>query len=195
MRISILLILFCLCALFSVKALAQQDTSKHEKLNMLDDSTALKMLPELNVEYNKEKMTRRQYRRYTRLVRYVKTTYPYAKMTAKLVAEVNDTLHLITDKKEQKRYVKRREKELFKEFEKPMRKMTITQGLILMKLIDRECQQTSYELVKFYRGSFTALFWQGIARFFGTNLKVEYDGKGKDRNIEHIVQLIDKGLI
>ena len=186
-----LIVFFCCSAHF----VSGQEPVVSEKLTLLNDSTALKMLPELSVRKRKAPMSKRQYRRYTRLVRYVKTTYPYAKMTAQLVAEVNDTLRFIEGEKEKKRYIKKRERELFKDFEKPMRNMTIMQGLILMKLIDRECQQTSYDLVKFYRGTFSAFFWQSIARFFGTNLKVEYDGTGADSNIEEIVLLIQEGRL
>ena len=73
--------------------------------------------------------------------------------------------------------------------------MTITQGRLLIKLIDRETQNTSYALIKDYRGKLSAAFWQGIARIFGTNLKEEYDPNGDDALIESIVQEIDAGRL
>jgi len=76
-----------------------------------------------------------------------------------------------------------------------MRQMTITQGKILIKLIDRETQNTGFELIKDHRGSVSAVFWQGIARIFGTNLKVEYDAEGKDYLIEKVIYEIEHGRI
>jgi hypothetical protein len=73
--------------------------------------------------------------------------------------------------------------------------MTITQGRLLIKLIDRETQNTSYVLIKDYRGKLSAAFWQGIARIFGTNLKSEYDPEGEDALIESIIQEIDAGRL
>ena len=73
--------------------------------------------------------------------------------------------------------------------------MTISQGRILIKLIDRETRNTSYTLIRDYRGKFSAAFWQGIARFFGTNLKEEYDPYGEDALIEAIIKEIDAGRL
>jgi len=76
-----------------------------------------------------------------------------------------------------------------------MRRMTITQGRLLIKLIDRETQNTSYELIRQYRGGLSAAFWQGVARIFGTNLKEEYDPYGEDALIELIIINIEAGLL
>ena len=91
--------------------------------------------------------------------------------------------------------MKKVEKDVFAEYEDDMRDMTITQGRLLIKLIDRETQNTSYTLIKDYRGKFSAAFWQGIARIFGTNLKEEYDPYGDDVLIESIIQEIDAGRL
>jgi hypothetical protein len=80
-------------------------------------------------------------------------------------------------------------------FEGELTKLTITQGRILIKLIDRETQHTSYDLVKDLRGSFEAVFWQTLARLFGSNLKSTYDANGEDQMIEEIIMLIDYGMI
>ena len=89
--------------------------------------------------------------------------------------------------------MKQVEKELLDEYEDDLKKLTITQGRILIKLVDRETGATSYELVKELRGSFSAFFWQAFARIFGSTLKAEYDPYGEDRLIEEIVLLIDNG--
>src|SRR5258705_13410403 len=82
---------------------------------------------------------------------------------------------------ERKLYMKKAEKEIVKQFEGDMRQLTLNQGKILIKLIDRETGSTSYNLVKELRGSFSAWMWQSLAVFFGANLKSEYDAKGDDR--------------
>ena len=66
---------------------------------------------------------------------------------------------------------------------------------MLIKLIDRECQQNSYDLIRIYRGGFTAFFWQGIAYLFGANLKTEYDPEGEDRSIEQVIRLVKAGQL
>ncbi len=109
--------------------------------------------------------------------------------------EVNEELNNIPDEKDRKQYIKSVEKDVFSEYEDDMRQMTITQGRLLIKLIDRETQITSYELIREYRGKISAGFWQGIARIFGTNLKAEYDAYGEDLLIELIITEIDAGRI
>jgi hypothetical protein len=95
--------------------------------------------------------------------------------------------------KERKDYMRSVEKDVFAKYEGDMRDMTMTQGRLLIKLIDRETQNTSYTLIKDYRGKFAAAFWQGIARIFGTNLKEEYDPYGDDALIESIIIEIEAG--
>jgi hypothetical protein len=97
--------------------------------------------------------------------------------------------------KERREYLKKVEKDVFAEYEGDIRDMTITQGRLLIKLIDRETQNTSYVLIKDYRGKFAAAFWQGIARLFGTNLKEEYDPNGEDSLIESIIIEIEAGRL
>jgi len=102
---------------------------------------------------------------------------------------------MISDEKERKNYIKDVEKDVFGEYEDDMKDMTLTQGKLLIKLIDRETYNTSYELIRQYRGAISAAFWQGIARIFGTNLKAEYDPFGDDILIELIIQDIQSGLL
>jgi hypothetical protein len=136
-----------------------------------------------------------QYRKYERLIYNIKRAYPYAMMVRLRLDKVNQDLSEITDEKERRKYIRDFEKEVFNEYEDDMREMTITQGRLLIKLIDRETQNTSYDLIKQYRGGLTAAFWQGIARIFGTNLKDEYDPYGQDVLIELIVQDIETGRL
>jgi hypothetical protein len=132
-------------------------------------------------------------RKYKKLVRDVKKAYPYAKIAGQRIKEYND---LIADKKnrERKKLMKEAERNLKVEFKKDLENLTVSQGKILMKLIDRETGNSSYDLVKEYRGKITAFFWQSFAVIYDDdlNMKVRYDKEGDDRLIEEIIQMIDR---
>jgi hypothetical protein len=134
-------------------------------------------------------------RRYRRLIHNVKKAYPYAQIAGIQLKELDE--HLLTLKSEKARdaYLKMQEKEIMDQFAADVKRLTITQGIILVKLIDRETGRTSYEVIKELKGGFTAFFWQGVARVFGNNLKLQYDPYGSDRIIEDIVQGIEAGFI
>jgi hypothetical protein len=134
-------------------------------------------------------------RRYDRLVYNLKTVYPYALIVRQRLSEVNEDLARMTTDRERRRYIKDVEKNVVGEYEDDARNMTITQGRLLIKLIDRETQNTSYELIRLYRGGLNAAFWQGVARIFGTNLKEQYDPYGDDVVIELIIQDIEAGRL
>jgi len=158
------------------------------------------LLPEIEIKevtvYANPRFERKKdFRKYQRLVYNLKKTYPYAVLVRKRLAEVNEAMKHLDTEKERKEYMKKVEKSVFAEYEGDMRNMTITQGRLLIKLIDRETQNTSYVLIKDYRGKLSAAFWQGIARIFGTNLKSEYDPEGEDALIESIIQEIDAGRL
>jgi hypothetical protein len=101
----------------------------------------------------------------------------------------------IESEKKRKQYIKRMEKEIKNEFKDDIKNMTINQGRLLLKLIDRETGNTSYALLDELKGSFTAAFWQTVARIFGHNLKAEYEPNGRDYLIERIVVLIEHNQI
>jgi len=132
---------------------------------------------------------------YTRLARNVKITLPYARIAGEKLYQINSDLKKIKSDKDRKKYLKEAEKNLFAEFEAPLKSLTFSQGKVLIKLIDRETGNTGYELIKQYRGSVSAFFWQGIARIFGANLKDVYKPDNEDAMIEHIIKMIDAGLI
>jgi len=138
---------------------------------------------------------RNEYRKYERLILNLKRVYPYALVVRRKLEEVNRDLQNISGERERKEYLKDIEKDVFAEYEDDMRKMTITQGRLLIKLIDRETQNTSYTLIREYRGKLSAAFWQGIARIFGTNLKEEYDPYGEDALIESIIREVEAGRL
>ncbi len=136
---------------------------------------------------------RRHAKRSDRLTRYVQKVYPYAVITSKLLDEYDHDLAGISSQRDRELYLKLAETELRAEFEGDLKEMTMTQGRILVKLIDRETGHTSYELVKQLRGSFQAWMWQGLAKLFGQDLKGEYDPEGDDKVVESIVRRIENG--
>lgn len=138
---------------------------------------------------------RNEYRKYERLIYNIKRVYPYALFVRIRLNQINEEMKNITNEKARKDYIKNIEKDMFAEYEDDILNMTITQGRLFIKLIDRETQNTSYSLIREYRGKLTAVFWQGIARIFGTNLKEEYDAYGEDALIESIIIEIDAGRL
>ncbi len=195
MRIIVGIVLLFAASVRGGGVVQQQDTLPSYVLG--GDTFLVKELAEIDVVAKPRTAFRngRERRYYGRLLRDVKKTLPYAKIAAAVMVEVNDSLQSLTTKKEQNAFIKEKEEQLFAEYEPILRKMTIRQGRMLIKLIDRECQITSYEVVRIYRGGFSAFFWQGIARIFGTNLKSRYDPAGEDALVEEVVLLIEAGAV
>lgn len=138
---------------------------------------------------------KKEQQKYNKLVRDVKKTLPYAKMVYETLIETYEYMQTLTTEKERQEHLKRMEKELFKEYKPELKKLTFSQGKLLIKLIDRECNQSSYNLLKAYLGSFRAGFWNFFAGIFGASLKSEYDPKGKDAMTERVVTLVENGLL
>ena len=138
---------------------------------------------------------KKQEQYFWRTVRDVKKTLPYAKLVASELNMVNMKLVDIKSDRERKKYLNAYEKDLFKKHEADLKKMTINQGRLLMKLIDRECERTSYDLIKNYRGGVSAFFWQGVARVFGSNLKTGYDSQKDDKVLERVILLVEAGQL
>jgi len=142
------------------------------------------------------KMSDRKLEKYkeewNRLRNAVYVTYPYARTAGRLMNDINTQLQNIPDKSEKKKYIKSREKELKDQFSDPLSNLSVYQGKVLMKLINRQTGNNCYAIVKEYRGGLTARLYQTVAFFFGSSLKQDYDLKDKtDRQIENIVMEID----
>lgn len=134
-------------------------------------------------------------RRYRRLIDAVIKVYPIAQIARdKLRALETELAHLPT-KKEQKAHIRKVYDEIKAEYTPVLKRMTRTQGKVLLKLIDRETQYTAYEVLREFRGGFIAGFWQGVSKIFGQDLKSEYDREGEDRIIEQIVVYYEAGLL
>ena len=124
----------------------------------------------------------------TRLRNAIIVTYPYAMRSGLILNDMNVALATITEKSAIKDYIKSREKELKKEFTDPLSNLSIYQGKVLMKLINRQTGNNCYDIIKEYKGGLTARLYQTVAFFFSTNLKQPYDAGGDDHEIEMILK-------
>jgi len=136
----------------------------------------------------------KEWRKYYRLVHNFSKAYPYALVAKKLVTEADSTIaadRLKGAKRE--KYINKVQGELFDVFEGQMRKLTVSQGALIMKLVDREVGKSSYNIIKGYKSGIAAGFWQGIAKIFGSDLKKPYDPEGEDAKIEELVKIWEAG--
>jgi len=198
-------ILFLL--IFSAEAFGQNDSARVRTDTLPDgfyrlpevERNGVKLpeiqIREVTIHARPERARRSEYRQYEKLVSNIKKVYPYALIVRSKLSDVNTELQSIPNERDRKKYLRDVEKEVFSQYQDDIENMTISQGRLLIKLIDRETQNTSYALIKDYRGKFSAVFWQGIARIFGTNLKDEYDPYGEDALIEAIIKEIDAGKL
>ena len=180
------------CSFF---AKAQKDNSR--KLPYIiegEDTVPVVNLPQVNItDFSADYMKNLQ--AYYRLRFNVIKVYPYAKLASLKINELNDHLAKLPNDRERKRYAKDFEAQLKKDFEKQIENLSINQGKIFIKLLDRETGRTSYELIKELKGSLNAFVYQTAARIFGHNLKDDYNPEGDDKVIEGIVHQIEAGEI
>ena len=139
--------------------------------------------------------SKREQRKFNRLVYNLKKVYPYAKMAKAKYVTMVEHLKTLNTEKERNEYTKQLEKEILGQYEEQIKDLTRTQGILLNKLIYREISKTSYELLREFRGRVPTFFYQTLARLFGINLKIKYDPTGEDKPIEDILNAIDQGLI
>lgn len=193
------LILFA-CLIYSFRVFTQSNPEFKQEpiiaqgIVVGPDTFAYFSLPWLIVEEQMPFATKRKYEQWTRLKHNVKKVYPYAIMAAARLKQYERELKNMPDEEMRKKYMAAAEKQLQKEFGEELKNLSVNQGKILIKLIDRETGNTSYDLVKQLRGSFSAFMWQSLARLFGSNLKSEYDPNGDDRLIEIAIKQIEAGV-
>ncbi len=137
--------------------------------------------------------SKHELQKYAKLIKNVKKVLPYAKIVRTKLLIIQNELEKLPTESLKREYIKRAEKILKDDFQDEVTNLTMTQGRILIKLVDRETGNTSYELIKELKGSFNAFLYQSIARLFGENLKDEYDAKGDDKLIEEIVIRVENG--
>jgi hypothetical protein len=139
--------------------------------------------------------SKRQQVRYMRLVRNVKTVLPIAKEVNQIIIETYEYLQTLPDDESRKAHMKNVEKSIFKEYKPRMKKLTYSQGKLLIKLIYRECNSSSYDILRAFLGPVRAGFWQAFSSVFGASLRKEYDPDGVDRLTERVVLMVEAGQI
>ena len=139
--------------------------------------------------------SRNQEKFYWRTVRDVKKALPYARLASREIDKLNRELFALPDDASRKKHINDFQKRIFRQYEKPLRNLTVNQGKMLIKLIDREHNINTFDLIKAYKGGVPAVFWNTVAKFFGSDLRAEYDGKDKDRIVERVITLVDAGQL
>lgn len=134
-------------------------------------------------------------RQYYRLIQRVKKVYPYARKASELLAQYEPEYERLKTDREKRKLINKVEEQLMDRYKEEFKKMSISDGKVLIKLIDRQTGKTGYDIIKEFKGGFTAVFWQGVARLFRNNLKDEYDPFGEDLLIEEIVTLVEMGYL
>ena len=190
--------LLLLIGFLSVKtnqAAAQQsvnDTIVSAAVIYMGDTIEAKTLPYI-YRFTKESRAQANARaEWTRLRNAIYVTFPYAKKAGIVMNDINAHLLNVTNKEERKKYIKSREKDLKKKFADPLMNLSVYQGKVLMKLINRETGNNCYEIIKEYKGGFVARFYQTVAFFLGSNLKQPYDKFGDEADMEKIVKEVER---
>lgn len=144
--------------------------------------------PEIKVYPRKVFSNNREKRRFDRLANNFRRVYPYAIEISRTYKNIEDSISLFTSKDARKQYLKLREKQIMQQYRPVLVKFTMSQGVLLVKLLDREAGKTAYVVLEELKGSVKAFFWQGLAVLFGNNLKAEYDAN-KEKDIEYLIKL------
>ncbi len=195
-RVSILLFVFIAC--FYIKGATQQKYGHNDTVTVyatyLNDSTIVPtgMLPDAYCYGKMPRWMREKLKEWTRLRNAVYVTYPYAKEAGRIISEINASLVGVNDDGIRRRLIKDREKDLKKTFGDKIVNLSVYQGKVLMKLINRQTGSNCYDILKEYKGGVNARLWQTVAFFFGSSLKQSYEAKGADAEIEGIVKDVEK---
>jgi len=156
------------------------------------DTIPQSWLPTVQVDAKQTNYWRKYWKDWTRLRNAVYVTYPYAKSASKVISEVNAELVNVKDENKRKQIIKSRERELKKEFADKITNLSVYQGKVLMKLINRETGNNCYHIIKEFKGGLHAGVWQAVAYVFGSSLKQQYDPAGDDQELEKIVKEVQK---
>jgi hypothetical protein len=211
MNFSILKVCFFLCILFGgmnntyaqvidtvtrniiyAKNISKADTILSQAIIYEGDTISLRTLDYVYLQAKLTAAQRTANAKYNRLRNAVYVTYPFARRAGIVMNDINAKLVGVTDKAQRKTYIKSREKELKKEFTTPLKDLSIYQGKVLMKLINRETGSNCYEIIKEFKGGVTARFYQTVIFFFDGNLKQSYDADTDDAEIEKFVKEVQR---
>lgn len=205
-------ILIWLIGIFSSSALAQDHINPEDRVVDMNSPTFVPMVHIGKIKVGKDSIqyvktnniyifpsmefrNKKEQMAYNRLVYNIKKTLPIAKECNQLILETGAYIETIPNKKERSEHLKKVEKEIWETYKPRMKKLTFTQGKLLIKLVDRECNSTSYDIVKAFLGPVRAGFYQAFAWTFGSSLKKRYDPKGADRLVERIVLQVEAGQL
>ncbi len=194
MKKQILITTFLLAGVFQLIAQRVQPIPV-QAIIIGNDTVPIVALDEVQIYSFKIPKTRKAKKKLTRLIKNVKKVYPWARLAGIQLRKYDKMLIAAKNDKQRRKIMKVAEKEINDKYGESLKKLTFSQGKILIKLIDRETGNTSYLLVQELRGNFTAFFYQAFARLWGYNLKVKYDPEGEDKDIETIVRMIERGQI
>ena len=189
-----LLFLTCFITVFSHFAQAQSvknDTIMVRGVIIDGDTIPYQYISVINIYAERKFKNKRAFEKYSKLRRDVLKVWPYAKITEKKFNDLAVQLGMTNDERVKKALVNKTEKEIKARFEGELKNLTINQGRILIKLIDRQTGNTSYVVLEELKGNLSAFFWQSLARLFGHNLKAHYDPNGEDAEIEKIIKTIE----
>jgi len=176
----------------SAQQYGMNDTIVHEAIVYNGDTIELKTLDNLYL-YGKMTVAQREAAaKYNRLRNAVYVTYPYARAAGIVMNNMNEKLSHISDKSERKKYIQSQEHALKKEFTDPLTNLSVYQGKVLMKLINRETGNNCYEIIKEYKGGLTARVYQTVAFFFNSNLKQPYNPEDEDAVVEKLVKEVQR---
>jgi len=184
-------------SIFFIELKAQERDTSEYFMGIIEgnDTIIHKNIKEVRVFPERKFKNKRQRQRYSRYIRKVKKIYPLAVKARVLLAKYEPEYYALENQRDRRKLMKKLEKELLAEHKDDLKKWSISDGRILLKLINRETQRTPYNLLKDFRGDVSAVFWQGIARIFSNNLKDGYDAEEEDRILEEIVSLIEAGYL
>lgn len=195
MKRLLIILLFCYPVFITTSAQEPKVPQYIPGVLIGNDTLPHQDLPVVDVFPRKTFKNRHDEQQYWRMVMRVKKVWPYAKEAAILMQKFEQEVPPGSRSRDRRIYVKKAEDELMKKYGETLKKFSITDGKILIKLIDRETHHVSYDLIHDLKGGVPAVFWQGVARIFGNNLKSKYDPKGEDRQIEQIIRAIEMGFI
>lgn len=190
--------IFCFLAVFVLKIQAQSTNFRENIPSYIvseGDTTQVVVLRDVYVYPPQVFEGKGDMDKYQKLVRDVKKTLPFAKLVYNTLIETYEYMLTLPDDKSREQHLKYIEKDLYAEYRPVLKKMTLSQGKLLIKLIDRECNQSSYDILKAFLGPFRAGFWNIFAGIFGASLKSDWDPDGKDAAAERIVEMVEMGLL
>lgn len=198
-RLIIGILMLFIALLFSTESLAQKKTSLGGYLVPVciyeGDTIPALQIPTVYIFKPLKFRSRKEQLEYYKLIRNVKKVYPIAREINRTIIETYEYLQTLPNEKARQHHIKRVEKGLKEQYTPQMKKLTFAQGKLLIKLVDRQSHQSSYELVKAFMGPFKAGFYQTFAALFGASLKKQYDPEGEDKLTERVVILVENGQL